>query len=62
MEPDANLGALAESVSGSSSGSGDRLCVKVASRVGLGARVHRGREGYAGELGHVTAEQDGERC
>lgn len=66
MENDANLGALAESVSGSSTDGGDLLYVKVASRVGLGvafgARVHRGREGYAGELGHVTAEPDGEKC
>lgn len=66
MENDANLGALAESVSGSSAGGGDLLYVKVASRVGLGvafgARVHRGREGYAGDLGHVTAEPDGEMC
>ena len=66
MENDANLGALAEAVSRSPSDDGDLLYVKVASRVGLGvafgAQVHRGRDGYAGELGHVTAEPDGDLC
>jgi predicted NBD/HSP70 family sugar kinase len=65
VENDANLGALGESVAAAPHGR-DLLYVKVASRVGLGiafgSRVHRGHDGYAGELGHVTADPDGPAC
>jgi predicted NBD/HSP70 family sugar kinase len=42
------------------------LYVKLASRIGLGialgSRIFRGRDGYAGELGHVLVDPDGGRC
>jgi predicted NBD/HSP70 family sugar kinase len=65
VENDANLGALGESVAAAPHGR-DLLYVKVASRVGLGiafgSRIHRGNDGYAGELGHVTADPEGPAC
>lgn len=65
VENDANLGALGESVAATPHGK-DLLYVKVASRVGLGiafgSRIYRGHDGYAGELGHVTADPDGPTC
>lgn len=65
VENDANLGALGESVASAPFGQ-DLLYVKVASRVGLGiafgSRIYRGRDGYAGELGHVTSEGNGPAC
>ncbi len=66
LENDANLGALGEAVFEHGSSSSGLLYVKVASRVGLGLafgnRIHRGRNGYAGELGHLTVDPSGERC
>jgi predicted NBD/HSP70 family sugar kinase len=65
VENDANLGALAESVAAAPGGQ-DVLYVKLASRVGLGiafgSTIYRGRDGYAGELGHVTSAPDGPGC
>lgn len=65
VENDANLGALGESVAAAPHGK-DLLYVKTASRVGLGivfgSRIYRGRDGYAGELGHVTTDPDGPAC
>ena len=67
VENDANLGALGESVAAAPHGHGqDLLYVKLASRVGLGiafgSGIYRGRDGYAGELGHVTSDPDGPAC
>ena len=65
VENDANLGALGESVAAAPHGR-DLLYVKVASRVGLGiafgSGIYRGRDGYAGELGHVTSDPGGPEC
>ncbi|HVU91424.1 MAG TPA: ROK family transcriptional regulator [Jatrophihabitans sp.] len=64
-ENDANLGALGEAVSRPAT-DGDVLYVKLASRIGLGiargASILRGRDGYAGEFGHVTARMNGDPC
>jgi predicted NBD/HSP70 family sugar kinase len=66
VENDANLGALAECTWGEFAGTPNLLYVKVASRVGLGividGSIYHGRGGYAGELGHLAAERDGELC
>ncbi|WP_375481665.1 ROK family transcriptional regulator [uncultured Jatrophihabitans sp.] len=65
-ENDANLGALGEAVARPPADGGDVLFVKVASRIGLGSArgttIVRGRNGYAGEFGHVTARPGGEPC
>lgn len=64
VENDANLGALAESTWGEFAGEPDLLYVKVASRIGLGivvdGTIHHGRDGFAGEFGHITAVPDGD--
>lgn len=66
VENDANLGALAESTWGEFAGEPDLLYVKVASRIGVGivldGTIHHGRDGFAGEFGHVTAVPDGDGC
>lgn len=66
IENDANLGALAEIIARPVADDVDVLYVKVASRIGLGIvrgnRILRGRNGYAGEFGHVTVRAEGELC
>ena len=66
LDNDANLGALGEAVTRSAGDDTAVLYVKFASRIGLGialgSRIYRGRDGYAGELGHVTVVPDGMRC
>jgi predicted NBD/HSP70 family sugar kinase len=65
-ENDANLAALGEAVSGA--GRGRRCVVYVSAADGIGAglvfdgRLHRGAAGLAGELAHVSVEDDGELC
>lgn len=63
---DANLGALAEVTSGAGQGLSDVIYVMVSSGIGagliLGGKLHRGATGFAGELGHVFARQDGAVC
>lgn len=66
LDNDANLGALAEAVSRGTADSAAILYVKLASRVGLGisagSRIYRGRDGSAGELGHLTVDPHGAPC
>ncbi|WGL53636.1 ROK family transcriptional regulator [Nocardioides sp. BP30] len=66
VENDANAGALGESTFGSLAGAPSLVYVKLASRVGLGSVIggslHRGSAGFAGELGHVTVNLDGDQC
>ncbi|WP_026411007.1 ROK family transcriptional regulator [Actinomadura oligospora] len=57
IDNDANLGALAEARLGAGRGARDMLYLTISSGVGAGlvldGRVHRGRHGVAGEIGHV---------
>jgi len=66
VENDANLGALAEIVWGAGRGCTDLVYVKVATGVGAGlvlnARLYHGSSGTAGELGHMTIDEDGPVC
>ena len=66
QDNDANLGALGELTWGDVSGVRDLVYVKVASRVGaglvLGGSVYRGRDGCAGEIGHVPVVAGGLPC
>lgn len=66
LDNDANLGALGEAVSRRAGDDTAVLYVKLASRIGLGialgSRIYRGRDGYAGELGHVAVVPDGMEC
>lgn len=66
VENDANLGALAESRLGAGVGHDNMVFVKVSSGVGAGLIVrgslYRGAAGTAGELGHLTIDEQGPLC
>jgi predicted NBD/HSP70 family sugar kinase len=66
VENDANLGALAEFRHGAGRGHRNLVFVKVSSGVGAGlildGALFRGRDGSAGEIGHVTLDERGPLC
>lgn len=66
VDNDANLGALAEVWWGGYAGTSDLAFIKVGLGVGSGlvidGRVHRGRKGTAGEIGHTSLDPTGPRC
>ncbi|MBF4163277.1 ROK family transcriptional regulator [Nocardioides acrostichi] len=66
VENDANLGALAEQRVGAASGSSSCVVVKISSGVGAGivldGHIWRGATGSAGELGHLTLDEQGPLC
>jgi predicted NBD/HSP70 family sugar kinase len=65
-ENDANLAALGEATSGAGRGLGTVLYVCIKDGVGAGivldGRLHRGASGVAGELAHVTVDDQGTLC
>lgn len=66
VDNDANLGALAESRFGAAKGMSDVLYVRASYTTGagmvIGGRIHHGRRGIAGEIGHVEVEGAGAIC
>jgi glucokinase len=66
IENDANAAALAEAWRGAGRGGRYVLVVTVGTGIGGGlvfnGRVWRGHSGYAGEIGHVQAQPEGEPC
>lgn len=66
VENDANAAALAEWRYGSGRGFDDLVYLTMSTGVGgglvLGGRLHAGRRGNAGEVGHVPVEWDGAPC
>ncbi|HSE09037.1 MAG TPA: ROK family transcriptional regulator [Nocardioidaceae bacterium] len=66
IENDANLGALAEHHRGAGVGHEDMVYIKVSSGVGAGmilrGRLFRGANGTAGEIGHLTIDEQGPFC
>lgn len=66
VENDANLGALAEFRVGAGVGHSNMVFVKVSSGVGAGLIVrgslYRGAAGTAGEIGHLTVDEQGPVC
>ena len=66
IENDANLGALAEHRHGAGVGHSDMVYVKVSSGVGAGMilrdELFRGANGTAGEIGHLTIDEQGPFC
>jgi len=66
VENDANLGALAEFRVGAGVGHSNMVFVKVSSGVGAGLIVrgslYRGAAGTAGEIGHLTIDEQGPLC
>ena len=65
-EDDANAAALGEFVYGRAVGRRDFALVTVGTGIGcglvLGGQLHRGRHGWAGEIGHTTVVPDGILC
>ena len=63
VDNDANLGALAESRFGAHAGLSDLIYIKVATGIGagilLGGQLHRGVRGGAGEIGHISINEQG---
>ncbi|HET7735190.1 MAG TPA: ROK family transcriptional regulator [Nocardioidaceae bacterium] len=66
VENDANLGALAEYRLGAGAGHDTMVFVKVASGLGAGlivdGELFRGAAGTAGEIGHLTFDEQGPVC
>ncbi|MCL2541689.1 MAG: ROK family protein [Nocardioidaceae bacterium] len=66
VENDANLGALAEHRVGVAHGCRHAVFVKISSGVGAGLilddQVFHGAEGTAGEIGHLTLDEQGPFC
>jgi predicted NBD/HSP70 family sugar kinase len=66
VDNDANLGAVAELYWGAARGLSDIAFVKLSEGVGagliLGGQVVRGRDGTAGEIGHITTDEFGQVC
>lgn len=66
VENDANLGALAEHRRGLGRGHDNVVFVKVSSGVGAGliilGEIFRGANGTAGEIGHLTLDDQGPLC
>ncbi len=63
---DANYGALGESRFGAGGHVPELVYVKVGTGIGCGLvfdrRIYTGSHGFAGELGHVTIDENGSRC
>ncbi len=66
VENDANLGALAEHRQGVARGHDSSIFVKISSGVGSGIiidnRIFHGSSGTAGEIGHLTLDDQGPLC
>lgn len=66
VDNDANLGALAEITWGAARGCADAAYVKIGWGVGagivIGGEIFRGASGTAGELGHLTVDENGPLC
>lgn len=66
VDNDANLGALAEHQRGAGRGHDNMVFVKVSSGLGAGlilnGELFRGAHGTAGELGHLTFDEQGPFC
>jgi glucokinase len=66
VDNDANLALLAEHRHGAARGARNALLLTLGTGIGgailLDGRLHRGRRGAAGELGHIVVDEDGPPC
>jgi glucokinase-like ROK family protein len=66
VENDANMGALGESRYGAGRGMTDLAYVKIGTGIGaglvIGGQLYRGSRGSAGEIGHVSIDEQGPVC
>ncbi len=63
---DANLGALGEWAHGAGQGVDNLAYIKVGTGIGcgliIGGEIYRGQSGSAGEIGHITIDENGPPC
>src|SRR5437763_8339428 len=66
MDNDANAACLAEARIGAARGAHDVVMLTLGTGVGggllLDGRVYRGANGFAGELGHTSVDENGPPC
>jgi predicted NBD/HSP70 family sugar kinase len=66
IDNDANLGALGEYVWGAAQGVRNAVYIKMSTSVGAGliinGEIAHGERGTAGEIGHMTVEENGRAC
>ena len=66
MENDARAMAIGEAMFGAGRGYANILCVNVGRGIGAGiiinGEIYRGKQGGAGELGHITIDPNGPVC
>ncbi len=66
VDNDANVMTLAEWIYGAGRGADNLICITLGTGVGgglvLDGRVYRGKEGTAGEIGHMPLAEDGPSC
>lgn len=66
LDNDANVGALGESAFGAGRGARDMVYVRLSAGIGAGlilnGRPYHGRDGVAGEIGHVLSDPMGPIC
>ena len=66
IDNDANMGAISESQLGAGRGCTDMAYVKIGTGIGCGliinGRIYGGHQGSAGELGHLTIDENGPVC
>jgi predicted NBD/HSP70 family sugar kinase len=66
LNNDAELGALGEWAAGAGRGEGNLAYIKVGTGIGAGlllaGQIYRGVTGSAGEIGHLTIDENGPIC
>ncbi|MCR4405495.1 MAG: ROK family transcriptional regulator [Anaerolineae bacterium] len=66
LDNDANLGALGEWAHGAGQGVDNLAYIKVGTGIGCGllidGQIYRGQSGSAGEIGHITIDENGPPC
>lgn len=66
LDNDARLMALGEKAFGMAKGKKDVLCLNLSNRIGLGiilnGQLYSGKNGFAGEFGHILIDPDGDLC
>jgi len=66
LDNDARLMALGEKAFGKAKGKKDVLCLNLSNRIGLGiilnGQLYSGKNGFAGEFGHILIDPEGDLC
>jgi len=66
LDNDARMMALGEKAFGKAKGKKDVLCLNLSNGIGLGiilnGKLYSGKNGFAGEFGHILIDPDGDLC